>query len=103
VKLRLNPKTRLGKWSILLIAAFIVMFISFQLLAASGQRGGDTFFSNLALSIPIVIAGISGISAFCTGIISIIKSKERSILVFLATLIGLFVLLFVSGEILMPH
>ena len=97
------PKTRLGQWSIWLIVALFVLFISFQLLVASGQRGGATFFSNLALAVPMLIAGICGVSAFFTGIIGIIKSKERSVLAFLATMIGFFVLFFVSGEILVPH
>ncbi|MFC1964762.1 hypothetical protein ACFLWG_02000 [Chloroflexota bacterium] len=103
MKLHFIPKTHLGKWSIWFIIAFIVLFMSFQLLVASGQRGGATFFSNLALSVPMLIAGISGISAFFTGIIGIIKSKERSVLVFLATIIGFLILFFVLGEILVPH
>ncbi len=97
------PKTRLGKWSIWLIIVFIVLFILFQLLVASGQSGGDTFFSNLLLSVPMLIAGISGISAFFTGIVSIIKGKERSVLVFISTTVGFFILFFVLGEFLVPH
>jgi len=45
----------------------------------------------------------SAILAFFTGIIGIIKSEERSILVFLTTIFGFLVLLFVLGEILVPH
>jgi cytochrome bd-type quinol oxidase subunit 2 len=103
MKIRFIPRTRLGKWSIWLIIAVIVLFIIFQLLVASGQRGGATFFSNIALSVPMLIAGLSGISAFFTGIIGIIKSKERSILTFIATIIGFFILFFVLGELLVPH
>ena len=103
MKLHFIPKTQLGKWSIWLIIAFIVLFMSFQLLVASGQRGGDTFFSNLALSVPMLIAGISGISAFFTGIIGIIRNKERSFLAFISTIIGFFILFFVLGEFLFPH
>ena len=103
MKINFIPKTRLGKWSIWLIIVFILLFIMFQILVASGQRGGDTFFSNLALSVPMLIAGISGILAFFTGIIGIIKSKDRSVLVFIATVIGFFILFFVLGELLFPH
>ncbi len=103
MKIRFIPRTRLGKWSIWLIVAFILLFMMFQLLVASGQRGGDTFFSNLALSVPMLIAGICGILAFFTGIIGIIKGKERSVLVFIATVIGFFILFFVLGEFLVPH
>ena len=97
------PKTLSGKWSAGLIVAFGLFLVSFQLLVASGQRGGDTFFSNLMLTVPILLAGTSGVSAFLTGLIGIIRSKERSVLVYLATAIGLFVLLFLLGEILFPH
>ena len=54
----------------------------------------DTFFSNLAKAIPdrlMLLAGISGTSAFFTGIIGIIKSKDRSVIVFIATIIGFIV------------
>jgi len=97
------PKTTLGKWSVALISAFIVFLISLQLIAASGQRGGETFFSNLALAVPILIAGISGVSAFVTGLVGVIRSGERSIIVYLATAIGLLVLLFCLVEITFPH
>ena len=103
MKIYFAPKTALGKWSVALIIIFIVFLGVFQLLVASGQRGGETFFSNLILTIPMLIAGVSGISAFVTGLIGIIKSRERSVIVYLAALIGLFVLLFWLGEVIFPH
>ena len=93
----------MGRWSIGLTASLLFFFVLFQLLVASGQRGGDTFFSNLVLTIPILLAGISGVSAFLSGIIGIIKRKEQSVFVFLATTIGFFVLIFCLGEVLFPH
>ena len=103
MRISLRSKTTLGKWSIGLILSLIVFYILFQLLVFSGQRGGETFFSNLALTIPILLAGICGIVAFFVGVIGIIKSKERSVLVFLTTLVGFSVLFFVLGEVLVPH
>jgi len=103
MKIYFAPKTTLGKWSVALIIIFIVLLGVFQLLVASGQRGGETFFSNLILTIPMLTAGVSGILAFVTGLIGIIKSRERSVIVYLAALIGLFVLLFGIGEIVFPH
>ena len=103
MKVHFIPKTLLGKWSIGLAVASIVLFISIQFFVASGLRDSYTFISGLLLTIPVPLAGISGISAFFTGIIGIIKSKERSVLVFLSTMIGFFVLLFLLGEVLFPH
>lgn len=103
MRISLKPKSTMGKWSTGLIIAFLLFLAVFLILVASGQRGGDTFFSNLALTIPMLLAGVSGVSALVTGIIGIVKSRERSVLVFLATAIGLFVLVFSLGEILFPH
>ena len=55
------------------------------------------------LTIPILLAGAAGVLSFLTGIIGVIRNRERSILVFLAMLVGLFVLLFSIGEIAFPH
>ena len=107
MKIHFMPKTTLGKWSVALIVAFIVVIVAhqvaFQLLVASGWRGGETFFSTLVATVPVILAGISGVSAFVTGLIGIIKSRERSVTVYLAALIGLFVQLFWLGEIIFPH
>jgi len=103
MKIHLIPKTLLGKWSTGLAIASIVLFISIQFFVASGLRDSYTFISGLLLTIPVFLAGISGISAFFIGISGIIKNKERPILVFLSTIIGSFVLLFLLGEVLFPH
>jgi hypothetical protein len=103
MKIYFTPKTTLGKWSVALIAAFIVLIISFQFLVGLGQRGGETFFSALLLTVPILTAGIFGVSAFVIGLIGIIRSRERSVIVYLAVTIGLLVLLFGLGEIVFPH
>ena len=97
------PRTLLGKWSVGLIITFFLLFAALILVAASGQEGGDTFSDNLTLAIPGLGAGAAGILAFFTGIIGITRSKERSVLVFVAAAIGLLVLLSVLGEILVPH
>ncbi|MFC1967795.1 hypothetical protein ACFLVX_00175 [Chloroflexota bacterium] len=103
MRISLKPKTTMGKWSTGLIIAFFLFFAVFLIVVASGQHGGDTFFSNLALTIPMLLAVVSSVSALVTGIIGTVKDGERSVLVFLATVIGLFVLTFSLGEILFPH
>jgi len=103
MRISLKPKTTMGKWSTGLIIAFLLFVAVLAILVASGQRGGDTFFSNLTLGIPGLLAGVSAVSALVTGIIGIVKSRERSVLVFLATAIGLYILIGALGEILIPH
>ena len=100
----LLPKTTLGKWSVgLIIAFFLLLATGIAVVSVFKQEGGETFFDNLWISIPMLSAGAAAIAAFFTGALSIWKSKERAVLVFVASLIGLLVLWFVVGEILSPH
>ncbi len=103
MRVRFKPTTYLGKRAAWLIFAFAVSMASFGILVASGQRGGDTFFSNPILTVPILFAATSGIAAFITGLISIVRRKERSISVYVAVAFGLMTLVFVLGEIIFPH
>jgi hypothetical protein len=106
MRISVKPKTKLGKWSIGLIIIFFLLVAMCLILMALGQGVGDTFFSNLILGIPGFLAGVSVISAFIIGLVSIIKSRERSILVFLAMAIGFYILMVALGEILYsiwPH
>jgi hypothetical protein len=96
-------KTALGKWSVGLAISFIVFFVLGIVLVYTGQEGGEGFFSNLYLAIPGLLAVVSGIAAFFTGIISLIFLKERALLVFLATAIGLLVIVFMLGDIIFPE
>jgi small-conductance mechanosensitive channel len=102
MRVTILPKTPLGKWSIGFIGAFVVFFVTFLLLVTSGQRGGETSFSNLVVTIPLLLAGTSDVLAFRTGPVGIIRNRERSILVSLAILIGLYVLVFALGEVISP-
>jgi len=90
------PKSSLGKWSVGLAAAFILLSILFAVLTGLGDEPGP-----FALIFVVnVVIGISFIAAFITGLVSIIKSKERSVLVFLALLLSFCVLLFYLGSFL---
>ena len=99
----MKPKTCLGKWSIGLIVIFFLSLATLYLFIALGERGGETFFSNLLLAIPGLSAAASGILAFITGISAIIRQKERALLVCVATSIGMLLMLFLIGEVLFPH
>jgi hypothetical protein len=97
------PKTILGKWSIALFGSFIILLATGMILAASGQNGGETIFDNLALGIPMLGAGATASAAFIVGLIAIIKLRERSVLVYISTLIGFLVLIFTLGELFGPE
>lgn len=97
------PKTTLGKCSIGCLGFFFGFLLVGRAMVAFGQEGGETFFDNLFISIPMALAGVSGVLAFVLGLISIIKSKERSRLVYATTLIGLLILGFAVGELFGPE
>ena len=102
--IKILPQTTLGKWSVgLIIAFFLLLATGMFVVQVLRQEGGETFFDNLWISITMLGAGACAIAALFTGIISIWRYKERSVFVFIATLMGFFVLWFVLGEIIVPH
>lgn len=81
--------------------AFLIFYGLFLALVASGEKGGASFFSNPVLTVPVLLAGISGIAAFIFGIFAIIRDGERAFFVFISTLLGLLITFFVLGELLL--
>ena len=96
MRISILPKSPLGKWSVGLGIPTLLLF-TYPLLARIGRVA-----SFIAAYFNMVLI-ISGITALIIGLIATIKNKERSILVFLAILLGLFDLIFVLGEFLFPH
>lgn len=108
MKINFLPKTSYGKWSGRFLLAFLSLYmLSIILVTLSVRLAGETATLNPAFSPFLAVSGIlaliSGISAFVFGVLSIIKQKERSVSAFLALLLGVIVLIFIAGEILLPH
>jgi hypothetical protein len=104
------PKTILGKWSLGLIIAMPLLFVTGTSFTNSLYRSvpaGDTILADIAsrpaLALSMLAGFTSGISAFITGLIAIIKQKERALAVYLATLIGAVLILYLIAEISFPH
>ena len=104
------PKTTLGKWSVGLIVAMPLLFIigtSFTNSLYKSIPAGGTILADIAarpaLALTMLAGMIAGISAFITGLLAIIRQKERALLVYVASSIGALLLLFLAGEILPPH
>lgn len=100
MKISFVPRSVLGKWTVELFVQFLFLLGIFGMFIKGGERGGDTYFSNLRLTIPFTLAGLSSIISFFTGVISIIKNKERAVSVFLVSGIGFLVLLWSLAEVL---
>jgi hypothetical protein len=82
MRVSILPKTSLGRWSAGLAIASILLIVLVIL------RSGQNYGMALAVTLTIVTVGICG-AAFATGLTSIMRNRERSILVFLGMLIGL--------------
>jgi hypothetical protein len=88
-KIKIKPKSKLGKWSIGIILLSPILIL---LVDKVPQLRGDL----------LDLAGIVYGCAFFCGIIGIVRKKDYSVLVFIFTLIGLFVLLFYLKVLLFP-
>jgi len=104
------PKTDLGKWSVGLVLVMFVLFIvgsSFTNSLYESIPAGDSIFADIikrpALAISMLIGFGAGISALVLGLISLIKQRERAVLVFASTLVGAALTFFLIAEFLFPH
>jgi hypothetical protein len=95
------PTTTLGKWSIgSSIGVFIFLFLNPLIISLGNLIAGKDLSSNqyLLTAIGVLLIGFSA-AAFVTGVIGMIKFKERSILVIIATLFNLVYLMFALDTI----
>ena len=109
MKINFAPKSDLGKWSIGLIVMAPLLFyigmsfVSFYESVPAGKTIPHDIVIRPGVALPMLAGFASGIAAFFCGIICITRKKDYPVLVFLSTMIGFFVLLWVLAEILFPH
>ncbi len=112
MRISILPRTSLGKWSVALAAAFVVISVIHGLVTPARPSpdapvlppSTTVVAMGISRMVALIIGLASAIAGFVTGLISIIiKSSERSILVFLAVAMGFFVLIFCLGEVIFPH
>lgn len=104
------PKTKLGRWSVWFAVAVVLLIIVAPTLDSTlytGAVAGDTILQDLQrrplLAIPMLLAMLSGVSAFIVGLVAIIRDRERSWLTFLSTIFGGLLLLFIIGDLFSPE
>jgi hypothetical protein len=95
VRISILPKSSLGRWSVALVVASVPFFALSEVILGPGPD----YNMALANALTIVLAGILG-AAFVTGLIGMIKSKERSVFVFVSTAIALLGLIGAIGSLL---
>ena len=104
------PKTNLGKWSLWLIVAMPILIAIGSSLTNSlyeSVTSGNTIFEDIAnrpaLALSILGGLASGVIAFITGLVAILRQKERAFLVYASTVIGAGTLVFLIAEFSFPH
>ena len=85
------PKTSLGKWSVGLAIALILFLVLVGTLTA-GFTFSPGFNPVLAVVLKITLVGMPG-TVFVTGLVSMIKRKERSIIVLVSIALGFWFLI----------
>ena len=91
-----------ARWAGRLLALAALLLAAFYALVALGQRGGETFFSNPSLSVTILGAAGSAVAAGGFGVRALVH-HERSVVVFVAIAVAVFVIWWISMEILFSH
>jgi len=106
----ITPKTTLGIWSVGLIIAMPILFIigtSFTNTLYESVPAGQTIMDDIAgrpaLALTMLAGMVAGISAFIIGFLAIIRKKENTLLVYISTVLGALLVLFLAGEIIFPH
>ena len=96
-----TPHTRLGRWSIALAAAFVVMFLinSFVFMPTSS----DAPWRHIVLPFYGILMLLCGLAAGIIGLVALVRPRERSWLVWLTVMPGAWVLFMLVGEFLFPH
>lgn len=104
------PKTGLGKCSVMLIVAmpiFLILGSFFTNSLYGSVPSGDTIFADImtrpVLALTMLTGMAAGVAAFFTGMVAIVKKRDDTHLVCLATIFGGLLLMFLIGEIVFPH
>lgn len=96
----LLPKTKQGKWSVILMISNWVLFVLGSLLPwKNGYSGFEIVIQNPLQGILTFFILIIGIATSVTALIAVVRDKERSWLVFLAILAGLYSILGFVGSV----
>lgn len=73
------PKSRAGKLAMTLLGAAVLAFLFFVGGFAAGQRGGDTFFSNLYLALTLLTAAAFAVLAGVAAFWAMFRDADRSL------------------------
>jgi hypothetical protein len=97
------PTTDLGRWCVALAGVCVLGVVVMATVVASGQRGGKTISDNWWISAPALVAAVSAVGSFVTGLVAMLGSRERSQLVRVIVVVEGVVTAFLIGELAVAH
>jgi len=90
-----------------LMAILFLVGMNFVSLLYAGIPAGKNITDDIAarpvLALSMLSGMAAGVLAFLTGLLAIIRQKERSVLVYLSTISGLISLTLMIGGVVSPH
>lgn len=95
------PATKFGRWSVALAATFIVLF-AINAAVLMSLRSEATWVRMVMIFYGFAML-LCGLAAGVVGLMAVLRQRERSWLVWLCILPGLFVVFLVLGELLTSH
>lgn len=95
------PATRTGKWAAALAGLFVIMMVINN--GVFMQMTGDPWWRQTLLPYYGISMMLIGLISGITALVAIVRKQERSWLLWLPLLAGLFVVFFFTGEFLFPH
>ena len=97
------PSTRLGRWAAALAAIFAVLYLLKGHLFVSQLVVIPESANTVIMPAFGIFMLLCGLASGIVGLLAVIRKGERSWMVWLPILFGLFVLLLVIGEVVVPH
>lgn len=104
------PGSTAGWWSVILIGIMLILFgfgSSFADTLYESTAAGSTILEDISarpiLALTMLAGMASGASAFIVGLFAILKLKEKSLLVYLATALGGLEIIYLTAELAFPH
>ena len=104
------PRSPLGAWAVGLIVAMPILFVIGSSLSSSiyeSVPAGRNLLADVAarpfLALTMLAGTGAGISAFIVGLLAIVNHKENALLVYVSTVIGALVMLFLVGQLAFPQ
>jgi hypothetical protein len=95
------PRTKNGRWAIRLLGLFALLFLINQTLFMPAPE--PLPLPRLLLIVYGLLLILTGLACGAMGLISLIRERDRSWLVWLAVIPGAMILFFLLGEFLFPH